>query len=68
MTSRSYKYFRDKKIKPLIFSRPVDRQTNFKRLWEETLSQSIDYKPSNDSGYDGVKLRHIIDDGYPAMW
>lgn len=68
MTSRSRKYFLNKKTKPLIFSRPADRQTNFKRLWEETLQQSIDYKPFSESAYDGVKLRHFIDDEYPTMW
>ena len=70
MTSRSYKYFQNKKDKPLIFSRPVpsDKGHNFTRIWEDNLLQSIDYKPQDGPSYDGSMLsRFLIDELYPFL-
>lgn len=66
MTSRSFKYFLNKKTKPLIFSRSADKQRNLKGLWEEILSQSIDFKTNELLKYDsdGIKTRIFFDEHY----
>jgi hypothetical protein len=53
--------------KPLIFSKPADNTTNkdFKQLWEQELSSSIDYKAQDAEAYDGAKLKnYFIDEPY----
>ena len=71
MTSRSFKYLRNKRLKPLRFickTVPGDKKSNFKDLWERGLSQPIDYKPNELFNYDGMRFPTFFDDSYPASF
>lgn len=72
MTSRSFKYFQSRKLRPLRFiCKTVERgkPAKFKAIWEENISQQVDYKPSDASAYDGARLnRYFFDDQYPAIY